>query len=564
MQLDLKITGGTLVDGTGAPRRKADIGVRDGKVVAIGTIEGEAKRTIDAAGKIVCPGFVDIHTHYDAQILWDEKLSISPWHGVTTVVMGNCGFGVAPTRPGDRDELMRTLEKVEGMAYPSLKAGLGAEWPFETFPEYMDAIEKKGTAINVAVLAGHTPLRTYVMGPAATEREATSDEVAEMQALVAEAMEAGAIGFATSHAATHNGAGGKPVPSRLASIGEIDALTGTMAQSRRARGLGPGILQATIGRTLFHDQFIELAKAHEVSVSWTALLAGLSGPGSHRKHLERTQAEVDAGLAIVPQVACRPLMFDFHFDEPFPFEMRPLFKATMETDRRGRKAIYADPDFRTNFKADCAPTAKTPIAGWFERAEISYTPGEDGLEGRMLTDVAAERGMDPVDLALDLSIDSDFATRFRFAFFNRDESEVSELLRDPNVVLGLSDAGAHANQLCDACYSTHLLSHWVRETGTLSLERAIHMLTQRPAEIFGITDRGVLAEGRPADIVIFDADAVGASALKRVFDLPAGADRLIADERGIEAVICNGEMVRENGADAGGLPGRLLRSGAAA
>lgn len=564
MQLDLKITGGTLVDGTGAPRRKADIGVKDGKVVAIGKVDGEAKKTIDASGKIVCPGFVDIHTHYDAQILWDEKLSISPWHGVTTVVMGNCGFAVAPTRPGDRDELMRTLEKVEGMAYPALKAGLGSDWPFETFPEYLDAIEAKGTSINVAALAGHTPLRTYVMGSAATEREATPDEVAQMQALVAEAVEAGAIGFATSHAATHNGAGGKPVPSRLASIGEIDALTATMAERRRAMGLNPGIMQATIGKTLFHDQFIDIARAHEVKVSWTALLAGLSGPGSHRKHLERTQAEVDQGLSIVPQVACRPLMFDFHFNEPFPFEMRPLFKPTMETDRLGRKAIYSDPDFRANFKAECDPNAKTPASGWQERAEISFTPGEDGLEGRMLKDVAAERNMDPIDLALDLSIESDFATRFRFAFFNRDEAEVSELLQDPNVVLGLSDAGAHANQLCDACYSTHLLSHWVRETGTLSLERAVHMLTQRPAEIFGITDRGVLAEGWPADIVVFDADTVGASSLSRVFDLPAGADRLIAEARGIDAVICNGELVRDRGVDAGGLPGKLLRHGAAA
>ena len=561
MTYDLKITGGTIVDGTGKPGYRGDVGIKDGKVVALGQAPGEATETVDATGRVVCPGFVDVHTHYDAQILWDRMLTISPWHGVTSVVMGNCGFGVAPTRPEHRGQIMRTLEKVEGMAYEALDAGLGAEWPFETFPEYMDALEARGTAINVAVMAGHTPIRTYVMGDDAVERGATPEEVAQMEQIVEEAMQAGAIGFSTAQATTHHGYGGKPVPSRLASVGEIDSLVGAMRRS------GRGLMQATIGRTLFHDQFSDLARKHGVTITWTALLAGMAGPGSHRRHLEATQKERDEGLNIVPQVACRPIMFDFDFNEPFPFEVRPLFKQTMETDRAGRKAIYADPAFRADFKADVAPGEKNAMAGWADRAVIAIAPQDPSLNERPLAEVAAEKGVDPNDLALDLSLDSDFAARFRFPILNYDEAEVAELLADPNCVVALSDAGAHASQLCDACYSTHLLGYWVREKGTMGLERAIHRLTQEPAELFGLTDRGLLAEGRPADVVVLDPASVKAGGLKRVNDLPSGADRLVSEADGIDLVVVNGRVIRRAGEDAVGdaeLPGRLLRGGHAA
>lgn len=559
--LDLKITGGSIIDGTGKARYRGDVGVKDGKVVALGKVDGAAARTIDASGKVVAPGFVDVHTHYDAQVMWDRMLSISPWHGVTTVVIGNCGFGLAPTLPQHRDLMMRTLEKVEGMSIDALKAGIGPDWGFETFPQYMDVLEKRGTAINVGVLVGHTPLRTYVMGEDAVRRAATPDEVAAQGRLVREAMDAGALGFATSHAATHNGYDGNPVPSRMATIEEIDALVAAMASS------GHGILQATVGRTLLWDEFERFARAYKVPVSWTALLAGMAGPGSHRRHMERTARNVADGLRIVPQVACRPLNFDFDFNEPFPFEMRPLFAQTMKTDRAGRKAIYADPAFREAFKRDCAADARTPLAGWHERAVVSVAPGQPELEERPLLEAAAKAGKDPLDLALDMSIESDFRARFRFAVLNHDESEVGELIADPNMVIALSDAGAHASQLCDACYATHLLGYWVREKGALTLEDAVHKLTQVPAQVFGIADRGLLAEGRPADIVVFDPANVGASGLKRVYDLPSGADRLRAEAFGIEAVVVNGTLVREHGRDAvaadGPLPGRLLRHGRA-
>jgi N-acyl-D-aspartate/D-glutamate deacylase len=316
MDYDLAIRGGTVVDGTGTPGRRSDVGIRGGRVVEIGAARGRAATTLDAEGKVVTPGFVDIHTHYDAQIFWDRMLSISPWHGVTTVVMGNCGFGVAPTRPEHRGLVVRTLEKVEGMSSAALEEGLGEDWPFESFPEFLDAVEGRGTAINVAAFIGHTPLRLYVMGEESTERAASADEIARMRAIVEEALLAGAVGFATSKAPTHVGYGGKPVPSRAAELDEIRALAGALGKA------GAGIFQATVGRGLFFDEFETIARETRRPVTWTALLAGMGGPGLHRALLARSAKLLDAGVPVYPQVACRPLNFEFQFKEPFVFESR--------------------------------------------------------------------------------------------------------------------------------------------------------------------------------------------------------------------------------------------------
>jgi len=563
MDLDLAIVGGTVVDGTGAPGRPADVGIRNGRVVTIGRLDGgRAAATIDAGGLVVAPGFVDIHTHYDAQVLWDRMLSISPWHGVTTAVMGNCGFGVAPTRPDHRGLVLRTLEKVEGMSLEALEAGLGTDWPFETFPQYLDAVERRGMAINLGVLVGHTPVRLYVMGEEATERLATPDEVARMRALVAEAIAAGAVGFATSKAPTHVGYAGRPVPSRVADLDEIAALAGALGAA------GRGVLQATVGPGLFFDEFAALARATGRPVTWTALLAGLLGPGSHRMLLERSIDLVRQGLPVVPQVTCRPLNFDFDLAEPFVLESLPVFKPVSAASREGKLRLYCDPDFRRALVEALRSDMAGPFRGFTDRTWISFSPREPELEERPLAAVARERGVEPVELMLDLALASDLAARFRMAILNYDEAEVAELLVDPHTVLGLSDAGAHASQLCDACFATHLLGRWVREKGTLRLEEAVRMLTSRPAEVFGLTDRGRLAEGVPADVVVFDPRTVGASALRRVHDLPAGAPRLVSDATGIEAVIVNGRVIRRSGRDTvapdGPLPGRLLRGGRAA
>ncbi|HVN86078.1 MAG TPA: amidohydrolase family protein [Candidatus Binatia bacterium] len=561
MDFDLKIANGTIVDGTGTPGFVGDIGVRNGMIAAIGTTAGAAEHTIDASGRVVAPGFVDIHTHYDAQVLWDRMLTISPWHGVTTVVMGNCGFGVAPTRPAHRELILRTLEKVEGMSFEALEAGVGHDWPFETFPQYLDALERGGMAINVAAFVGHTPVRLYVMGEESTQRAATPDEIARMRAIVREAIEAGAVGFATSKAPTHVGYAGNPVPSRAAELDEVKAIVSELASLDR------GVVQATVGPGLFFDQFAELAREFRRPVTWTALLAGMMGAGSHRMLLNRSIELIEEGLRIIPQVSCRPLLFDFNFEEPFAFESLPVFRPVSQADREGKKRIYADPSFRQALKDTFASSMAGPFAAAANRIRISSSPQDPTLEERTVEEVARTRGVDPVDCILDLALATDLKARFRMAILNDNEDDVAELLTDRHTVLGLSDAGAHASQLCDACFSTHLLGHWVRERGTLSLERAVEMLTTRPAEVLGIRDRGRLAVGMPADVVVFNPDTVGASKLRRVSDQPASASRFVADASGIDAVIVNGTVIRRDGTDAvdphGRLPGRLLRGGAA-
>ncbi len=554
---DLLIRGGTVVDGTGAPARRADVAIRNGRIAAVGATSGTADRVLDADGAVVAPGFVDIHTHYDAQVFWDRMLSISPWHGVTSVVMGNCGFGVAPTRPAHRELVLLTLEKVEGMSLDALRAGIGAEWPFETFAQYLDAIERRGTAINVGALVGHTPVRLYVMGEEAMEREATADEVAAMRALVAEALRAGAIGFATSKSPTHVGWEGRPVPSRVAAWEEIAALAGCLAEAGN-------VMQATLGPGLFLDEFAAIQERTGRPVSWTALLGGMLGPDGHRAVLERSASLQARGVRAIPQVSCRPLVLELNLAAPFPLESMSVMKPAARADLAGKRVVYADPEFRRALRGKIDGGLLTRA---FHDMQITEHPPDASLAERRLADVAAERGVHPVDLMLDLSLASGLQTRFRLAVLNTDESVVAELLRHPATMLGLSDAGAHASQLCDACAPTELLGKWMREKRVLSLEEAVRRLTSEPADVFGIRDRGRLAAGLAADVTVFDPATVSCGPLRRVYDFPAGADRLVSDAAGIRAVVVNGVVIREDGRDAvdpeAPLPGRVLRGGRA-
>ena len=561
---DLKIVGGTLIDGTGSPGRRADVGVKDGRVVALGEGLGDASQTVDAQGLVVAPGFVDIHTHYDAQVLWDPELSISPWHGVTTAVLGNCGFGVAPTRPEHRDLILRTLERVEGMSLSALEEGLGSPWPFQSFPEYMDVLERTALGINVAVMVGHTPVRLWVMGDDATTRAATAPEVAQMRALVRQAMDAGAVGFATSVSKVHVGYAGRPVPSRLAAFDEMLELAGAVGES------GHGLIHYNVGRDPLWEAYEQLHAASGRPVVWTSLLAGSLGPGSHRAHLERAAQQRQRGLPIHGQGACRPIQFEFDFRSPVVFDTWASFEPVrLADDEAQRRAVYADPAFRARVKRQVA--GRGPDDAWFAGKEaegdtrrasfqemtISWSADASLLE-RKLVDLARERQVDPVDLMLDLALASDLQMRWRIALLNFDESEVREILADPHVVLGLGDGGAHMSQLCDACHPTYLLGHWVRERGALSLEEAVRRLTSHPADVFGLYDRGRVAVGLPADLVVFDPERIGAGALQRVYDLPAGQDRLISQASGVEAVFVNGQRL---GRQAQGKPaaGQLLR-----
>lgn len=554
-EYDLLVRGGTVVDGTGAAAFRGDVGVRGGRIVDIGALKGQGAREVDAEGAIVAPGFVDIHTHYDAQVFWDRMMTISPWHGVTTVILGNCGFGVAPTKPRDRDLILRTLENVEGMSLDALQAGLGAEWPFSTFGEFLSAIESRGTAIHVGAMVGHTPIRTWVMGEDAVSREASPEEIEEMRVLVAAALAEGALGFATSKAPTHVGYDGNPVPSRMAAHEEILALGDCLREA------GKGTFQSTIGQGLLFDELAEIQQRIGRPVTWTALLGGLFGPDGHRKVLEKTAEHQAAGIEVYPQVTGRPLMLEFDMGAPFPFGSIPAMKPAFAADKAGKMRLYADPDFRAAFEE---ATQKTIGIFSMDHMWVSRHPTDDSLAGVSVTDVGARKGQSPVLAMLDLALETELAVSFRMAVANRDEDVVAELLSDKTVVLGLSDAGAHASQLCDAGASTHLLGHWVREKEVLSMEEAVRKLTSEPADLFGLADRGRIAPGQTGDLAIFDPATVRCGELERVHDFPGGADRLIAPAEGMRAVVVAGEVLREEGVDQvdpeGALPGRVVRS----
>src|SRR2546422_5542185 len=420
--LDLAIRGGTLVDGTGAPARRGDVGIRGGRIVALGKVGGSARRTLDAAGAVVAPGFVDIHTHYDAQLLWDRWCTISPWHGVTSVVIGNCGFGIAPTRPAHRDLVLRTLENVEGMSLAALREGIGADWPFETFPEFLDAVARRGTAINVGALVGHTPVRLYVMGEEATEREATEEEIGAMRELVRGALRAGALGFATSKSPTHVGWAGRPVPSRVASFAEIETLAGCLGE---APG---GVMQATIGPGLFLDQFAAIQERAHRPLSWTALLGGMLGPDGHRAVLEQSAALQARGIRVIPQVSCRPLMVEFQLRAPFPLESMSVMKPVSQADFAGKRRLYADPAFRRALRERID---EGRIGAPFRDITITEPPPHPPVADRRLGDVAAERGVPPVDPALHPSLAPGPQTRVRLPRPHPDPATVPRLPPPP-------------------------------------------------------------------------------------------------------------------------------------
>jgi len=395
-----------------------------------------------------------------------------------------------------------------------------------------------------------------------TEREATPDEVAAMRAIVAEAIDAGALGFATSKSTTHVGYEGRPVPSRAATVEEIEAIAGALGDA------GRGVIQATIGSGFSFGEFARIATATGRPISWTALLAGAGGPGIAAMLLGESSKLLDAGVPVHPQVSCRPLNFEFTMAEPFPFESMRLFAPiSAAADLATKRAVYADAEFRRGFREKLSGGRAGALGGSWDRTVVSWFPPDPAIEGANVAALAAARAIDPSDLVLDLALESGLDARFRMAVLNYDEDEVEVLLTDPHTMLGLSDAGAHASQLCDSGFSTHLLSRWVRERRALTLEDAVRKLTSEPAEIFGITDRGLLAPGRAADVVVFDPATVACSDLRRVHDQPAGADRLVADAIGIDAVVVNGVTIRRDGADVvdptGPLPGRLLRNGSA-
>ncbi len=545
------LRGGTVLDGTGAQGVIADVLLDEGRIAAVGPdlVAPDGAEVVDCLGRMVTPGFIDPHTHYDAQVLWDPEVSPSSWHGVTTVVVGNCGFGIAPTRPEDRPTILRVLENVEGMPLEALEAGI--PWTFETFPEYLDAVERQPLGINVAALVGHTPVRFFVMGDDATERVATGDEVARMEVLVAEALAAGAVGFSTSRTESHLGAYGKPVPSRVCDLDEIRALADVLGAADH------GVLESTWGPDLFVDEFAAIAKRIGRTVSWAALMTSRRQPG----HAPRVAGDVEvAGGSVHPQVSCRPIVVQLALADPFPFANVPAFGEilTLEHDQRGER--YADPEWRARAHTDME-------AAWGDILDTAYVSESgahaDLIDGATLGEMAARAGTHAIDVMVELSVAEGLQTRFTIAMINDNEDEIGELLRNDRFLLGLSDAGAHTSQLCDANYATYLLQHWWRERGDISLEKAVWRLTGQPADLYGIPERGRIAPGLVADVVVFDPDTVGTTRARRVHDFPGGADRLVADSTGIDHIFVGGVATRRDGEQLSGTAaGRLIRKGA--
>ncbi|MFM1751908.1 MAG: hypothetical protein RL119_870 [Actinomycetota bacterium] len=530
------IKGGTIVDGTGAPGFVADVAIRGNRIEAIGhNLSGDI--TVDATGRVVAPGFIDIHTHYDAQVFWDPALTPSCYHGVTTVVAGNCGFSIAPTKPSDRELIAHTMEKVEDMDPATLEEGI--PWEFESFPEYLRTVERRGTLLNFASYIGHTPLRLYALGDEAVGRPATPEEIDRMVKIVDEAMDAGAAGFATSFAITHRGADGQPIPSRWAERDEIEALFSAVGRS------GRGVIGVNGGDGLSFADCYELQPKVGAPITYTALLT--TSQGTHLQALEVHKRGMAEGVDVWPQVSCRPLAFSMTMVEPFTLNTSPIFAELMPKSLDERRAAFADPAWRQRVRVGWEN--KQGLVPRWDSYEIMESATSPELIGRRLADIANESGTDPFDLLLELALlEPDLKLRVKAMLANDDADGVAILLQAEGCTLGLSDAGAHVGQLCDAVLPTDLLGTWVRDRQVLSLEQAVHKLTQVQAQLFGFTDRGVLREGAFADIVVFDPATVEPGPVRRVRDFPANGERLTADQpTGVHHLFVNGVEVQRDG-----------------
>ncbi|MFB4309716.1 amidohydrolase family protein [Actinomadura sp. GTD37] len=549
--MDLLLRRASLIDGTGGPARPADVAVDGGRISAVRApgelAPGEGAEVVDLDGLVLAPGFIDVHTHYDAQILWDGDLTPSSWHGVTSVVMGNCGFGVAPALPAHRETLVRTLENVEGMSMEALEAGI--DWCFESFPEYLAAIDRRPKRLNAGAFIGHSPLRLFVVG--GEERPATAAEIDTMRRVVREAVQAGAIGFSTSRQPAHQGAYGRPVPSRFAETAEVYEIASVLGE------LGRGIVQVSIGPGMFVGQFSELAVRTGIPVTWTALVARADKPGAALRTVERGAALPGE---VYPQIACRPIVMQIGMADPGPLAEIDAWKDVLARPRAERADLYRDPAWRHRAR-------EATLDAWSRRwpkTSVEETGAHRDAIGIPLDRLARDRGTTPFDLMLDLALSDGMATRFRIVLDNDGDDEVGELLADDRTLLGLSDAGAHATQLCDACFSTHLLGHWVRERKAITLEHAVWRLTGHPHRAFRIAGRGLVREGFHADLVAFDPRTVGTTPIERVHDQPGGADRLVVRSTGVEHTWVNGAAIRSGGRDVpGAAPGALISAAGA-
>lgn len=538
--MNVVIRHAAVYDGSGSqPLPDTDVLIKHGKIAAVGNfIKCDGAEEIDARGLALMPGIIDSHTHFDAQITWDSGVSPSPSLGVTTIVMGNCGFTIAPCKERDRDLVMKNLTQVEGMSLDALREGI--DWSFETFPEYISMLAGKGVVPNIACFLGHSSIRTYVMGAAATERAATPDEIEQMCTIVEMGMAAGAVGFATSTAPQHNGWAGVPMPSRLADDAELLALVQAMARS------GRGIFMLTKGNRTDVAYLEDLAKKTGRPIMIAALLHNSTNPTGTLDELAKIVDARSRGHELWGQVSCCPLTMDFTLKSAYPLEGFNVWQPLMKLSGNALKDRLRDPGLRQAVKDELAtPAGVRLFNGEWHKIEITEAATEAyrSFEHRSLADLAAERGVDPLDLMLDIAIDENLETIFTAVLLNSDEDAVGKMLVHPASSVALSDAGAHLTFFCDAGFGLSLLGHWARDLGKMSMAAAVHELTGKPAAIYGIEGRGLIREGYAADLMLFDPSTVARGPKRRVFDLPAGAHRLTTDAVGVVGVWINGQRI---------------------
>lgn len=555
MPYDVLITGGLIVDGTGGKAFGGDVAIEGGRVVAVGEVAGDARRTIDADGQVVAPGFIDAHTHYDAQLLWDATANPSTAHGVTTILLGNCGYTLAPVRFTDQDYLIGLFAAAEEVPKLALQTYAPFEW--ETFPEYVSWLEGR-VGVNVVTQIGHSAVRRYIMGEAALERAATEDEIAEMVSVVEAALDAGAFGISSSQAPHQLGEHGEHIPSFFADAAETRALAETVRR-KGARLLSINPATKRDGLTEEDRAFlVELAETSKAIVSWNDF--GMGTPNGESV-LEFMEAQLQHGNQIYAIARCQRPETRFTLKKLSAlFAAYDAWPEYSKLDKDGKIAALGDPDWRARL-GQFWDKAKFMVNSSVERA---VSPNTKALEGRLLVDIARERGTSPAEVMFDVAREDELETFFRISGpVNVDESPLERILRSPATLVGISDGGAHLQTFAGGDYTTYFLEHWVREKGAFTLEEGVAALSARVAEFLGLEDRGTLEVGKAADIVVFDLDTVGPLELQTLEDIPGGGTRMTKNARGISWVIINGEPVVEDGQSSDVVPGRVLRANGA-
>src|SRR5271168_4944588 len=560
---DLIIRNGTIVDGSGMPRYRGDVGIEGGKIAAIGKIRERARETIDADGHIVSPGLVDAHTHMDAQVFWDALGTCSCWHGVTSVVMGNCGFSLAPCGEKDKLLVMRNLERAEDISPEAMQAGI--KWSWTTFAQYLDAVDRLPKGINYAAYMGHSALRTYVMGERAFDEEATTEDLQLMRDELRAGIRAGAIGFTTSRTTNHQTPDGRPVASRIANWDEVRQLVGVMGE------LGAGIFEIAGEDTGVEgprlDNYLGRLKslAVESSVPVTfGMFSSRRAPNYWRRYFETADATAAAGGRMFIQVHSRSLNVLLSFETHMPFDRIPAWREIRKLSLAEQEAALRNPDTRRALVEAAHERPGDSSRGVGAEARLANFDWMFPLDRAMppyrsIAELAAERNKDPVDVIIDLALEKHLKQFFLQTLTNENQDHVLEMMKNPRSVVTFSDSGAHVSQIMDSSLQTHVLSHWVREKEALTLEDAIRMLSFVPASNWGLQNRGLLRPGWAADVIVFDPEKIAPMLPTLDHDLPAGARRLKQKATGLKTTIVNGQVLLKNNEHTGALPGQLLR-----